>query len=133
VDAHIYTTQTEKNLKRRYLPESWGNCFLEQEMSGDGGIHATRDHINVRSVLRNIKKNCVRPFRLKGVECVVLLHDDARPHASTAARTGALLEHFNWELFDHTPYSPDLAPVSTTSLPPEELAAITALTVGTFL
>jgi transposase len=39
---------------------------------------------------------------------VVLLHDNARPH--TAARTRALLEHFNWELFDHPPYSPDFAP-----------------------
>jgi transposase len=39
---------------------------------------------------------------------VALLHDNARPH--TAARTRALLEHFNWELFDHPPYSPDLAP-----------------------
>jgi transposase len=38
----------------------------------------------------------------------VLLHDNARPHI--AARTRALLEHFNWELFDHSPYSPDLAP-----------------------
>jgi hypothetical protein len=28
------------------------NCFLEQERSADGGIHATRDHNNVRSVLR---------------------------------------------------------------------------------
>jgi hypothetical protein len=35
---------------------------------------------------------------------VVLLHDNARPH--TAASTRALLEHSNWELFDH----PDLAP-----------------------
>jgi hypothetical protein len=26
-----------------------------------------------------------------------------------AAHTRALLEHFNWELFDH-PYSPDLTP-----------------------
>jgi hypothetical protein len=26
------------------------------------------------------------------------------------ARTQALLEHFNWELFDHPLYSPDLAP-----------------------
>jgi histone-lysine N-methyltransferase SETMAR len=25
-------------------------------------------------------------------------------------RARALLEHFNWELFDHPPYSPDLAP-----------------------
>jgi transposase len=39
---------------------------------------------------------------------VVLLHDNACPH--TAARTSALLEHFNWELFEHPPYSPDLAP-----------------------
>jgi histone-lysine N-methyltransferase SETMAR len=38
----------------------------------------------------------------------VLLYDNARPHR--AARTRALLEHFNWELFDHPPYSPDLAP-----------------------
>jgi hypothetical protein len=29
---------------------------------------------------------------------------------SSAART-PLLEHFNRELFDHTPYSPDLAPI----------------------
>jgi transposase len=38
---------------------------------------------------------------------VVLLHDNARSHI--AARTRALLENFNWELFDHPPYSPDLA------------------------
>jgi transposase len=38
----------------------------------------------------------------------VILHDNARQH--TAARIRALLEHFNWELFDHTPYIPDLAP-----------------------
>jgi hypothetical protein len=39
---------------------------------------------------------------------VVLLHENARPH--TAARTRALLEHFNWELFDYRVCSPDLAP-----------------------
>jgi transposase len=38
----------------------------------------------------------------------VLLHETALPH--TAARTRALLEHFNWELFDHPRYSPDIAP-----------------------
>jgi hypothetical protein len=36
---------------------------------------------------------------------VVLLHDNTRLH--TAACTRALLEHFNWELFDHPLYSPD--------------------------
>jgi hypothetical protein len=39
--------------------------------------------------------------------CVMLLYDNARPH--TAARSRALLENFNWELFDHHPYSSDLA------------------------
>jgi hypothetical protein len=38
---------------------------------------------------------------------VMLLHDNVRPHA--AARTQALLEHFNWELFDHPVYSPGLS------------------------
>jgi hypothetical protein len=36
----------------------------------------------------------------------MLLEDNARPH--TAAHTRALLEHFNWQLLDHPPYSPDL-------------------------
>ena len=39
---------------------------------------------------------------------VVLLHDNARPH--TAARTNGLIKLFNCEIFDHPPYSPDLAP-----------------------
>jgi hypothetical protein len=38
---------------------------------------------------------------------VLLLHHNA--HLLTAAHTQALLEHFNWELFDYPPYSPDLA------------------------
>jgi histone-lysine N-methyltransferase SETMAR len=38
---------------------------------------------------------------------VVLLYDNARPHIVAPTRT--LLEHFNWELFDHRPQSPDLA------------------------
>jgi histone-lysine N-methyltransferase SETMAR len=39
---------------------------------------------------------------------VVFLHENERPH--TAARTRALLEHVNWELSEHSPYSPDRAP-----------------------
>jgi hypothetical protein len=38
----------------------------------------------------------------------VLLQDNARPH--TADRTNALIKFFNWEIFDHPSYSPDLAP-----------------------
>jgi hypothetical protein len=38
----------------------------------------------------------------------VFLHDNA--HLHTAARTPALLEHFNWVLSYHPPYTPDLSP-----------------------
>jgi hypothetical protein len=31
------------------------NCFLGQERSSDYGIHAARDHDNIRTVLRNTK------------------------------------------------------------------------------
>jgi histone-lysine N-methyltransferase SETMAR len=39
---------------------------------------------------------------------VVMLHDNACPH--TAAATQDLIMTFDWEQFDHPPYSPDLAP-----------------------
>jgi transposase len=39
---------------------------------------------------------------------VVLLYDNARPH--TAAQTNASIKLFNWKIFDHPPYSPDLVP-----------------------
>lgn len=39
---------------------------------------------------------------------VVLLHDNARPH--TAAHTAETLQKLNFEVLDHPPYSPDLAP-----------------------
>ncbi|GBL90856.1 Mariner Mos1 transposase [Araneus ventricosus] len=39
---------------------------------------------------------------------VVLLHDNVRSH--TAVRTGEVLRKFKWDVFQHPPYSPDLAP-----------------------
>jgi hypothetical protein len=53
---------------------------------------------------------------------VVLIHDNAR--LRTVACTLALLMHFNWELFDHCYYSPDLV---FRDYLPEELGGITAL------
>jgi hypothetical protein len=87
------------------------NRFLGQEWCADGRIHATRGHNNVRNVLQNTKKQLtVIQNKRRGMLTygVVLLHVNALPH--TAVRTRGLLEHFNWELFDHTPYSPVLAP-----------------------
>jgi hypothetical protein len=81
-----------------------GDCFLGQERSADGGIHATRDHNNIKSVLQNTKKNCIGHSEKKAWNActdAVLLHDNARPY--TAAQTQAVLEHFNLELFDQPP------------------------------
>ena len=39
---------------------------------------------------------------------VCLLHDNKRPHSAHV--TTALLEKFKWDILDHPPYSPDLAP-----------------------
>jgi hypothetical protein len=39
---------------------------------------------------------------------VVLLHDSVCLHTAVCAQ--ALLEHFNWELLEHCPHSPDLVP-----------------------
>jgi len=55
--------------------------------------------------LRRSIQNKQRGLLSKGV---ILLHDNARPH--TTARTNALIKLFNWEVFDHPPYIPDLAP-----------------------
>jgi hypothetical protein len=38
-----------------------------------------------------------------------LLHDNERPHTA-AARKNALIMIFNFEIFDHPPYSTDLPP-----------------------
>ena len=54
--------------------------------------------------LRKLIQNKRQGMLSKGV---ILLHDNAWPH--TAARTNALIKLFNWEIFDHPPYSPDLA------------------------
>jgi hypothetical protein len=37
-----------------------GNCFLGQERGADGGIHATMDHNNTRSIFINTKKKLHR-------------------------------------------------------------------------
>jgi hypothetical protein len=61
--THIHQ-KTQKKFKQKLSARKlMENCFLGQEMSGNGGIHATRDHNNVRSVVSNTEKT------VWGVEC----------------------------------------------------------------
>jgi histone-lysine N-methyltransferase SETMAR len=109
VTSEVYYEAPQKLHRAVQKKKTWNadiqysdaNSFLGtgQEKSADGGIYAKRDHRNIRSVLRNTPKTAYS---------VVILHDNARPH--TAARSRALLEHFNWELLNDPAYSLDLAP-----------------------
>jgi hypothetical protein len=114
VDAHKFTKKPKKFKQTlSACHKADGNCFLGEERSADGGIHATNDHNNVRSTLRNNKKlrRAIQNKRRGMLTCgvhVLLLDDNAC--TNTAARTRALLEHSNWELFDHSSNSPNLAP-----------------------
>jgi hypothetical protein len=108
--TYIHQTSRKKKFKQTSVCQKTdGNYFLGQGRSADGGIHAKMDDNNVTSVLRNTKKlhRAIQSKR-RGMltHGVVLLCDNARSH--TAARTRALLEYLNWELFD-CPYSHDLA------------------------
>jgi hypothetical protein len=97
------------NKPKKFKQKADGNCFLGQERNSDDGIHARVGHNNVRSVLRNTKKlRKADHSEQKAWNAVVLLHNNARSY--TAARTRALLEHFCWELFEHSPYSTFIAP-----------------------
>jgi histone-lysine N-methyltransferase SETMAR len=74
--------------------------FIQQRTTISSEVHCETLHKLRRAIHK--KRRGMLTFG------VVLLYDNACPH--TAARTLALLEHFNWELFDHPPDSPDLAP-----------------------
>lgn len=58
-------------------------------------------------VLRNLRR-AIQNKRGKLSKKVFLFHDNARPHS--ARETRALLEQFEWNVYGHPPYSPDLAP-----------------------
>ncbi|KMQ86389.1 transposase [Lasius niger] len=59
-------------------------------------------------ILRRLRRAIQNKRRGMLTRGVCLLHDNARPH--TARDTTALLERFKWDVLEHPPYSPDLAP-----------------------
>lgn len=50
----------------------------------------------------------IRLKRLDRQGQVILLHDNARPHVAQVVKTA--LQELEWEVLQHPPYSPDLAP-----------------------
>jgi histone-lysine N-methyltransferase SETMAR len=75
------------------------------EFMEPGTMITSETYCETLNKLRRAIQNKRRGMLTSGV---VLLHNSTCPH--TAAYTQALLQQFCWDLFDHPPYSPDLAP-----------------------
>lgn len=60
------------------------------------------------ATLARLRRAIQNKRRGKLTKGILLLHDNARPH--TAARSREMIDSFGWEVLDHPPYSPDLAP-----------------------
>jgi hypothetical protein len=107
---HTRSPNKPKNFKQTLCTcqKSDGNSSLGQEISADDGIQGKRDHY-VTSILQTLKRlhRAIQSKRRGMLTSGVVLHDNARSHTTACIR--ALLEHFYWELFDHPPYSADLA------------------------
>jgi len=81
------------------------NEILLTEFMAPGTTITSEVYYETLNKLRRSIKNKRRRMLTTGV---VLLHDNAQ--TDTAARTNALIKLFNWKIFDHPPYSPDMAP-----------------------
>jgi len=79
--------------------------ILLKEFIAPGTTIMSEVYCETLNKLRRSIQNKRRRMLTKGV---VLLHNNARPH--TTAHTNALIKLLNWKIFDHPPYSPDLAP-----------------------
>jgi hypothetical protein len=86
VDAQTFIKQAKKVQTNVVCQKADDNCFLGQERSADGEIHSTRNHNNITSVLRNIKKKLCGAIQNKRcgmlTSGVVLIHDNVRLHTA---------------------------------------------------
>jgi hypothetical protein len=85
--------------------------FIHTEGQSAAEIHRRLCRVygdNVKSKTLNKLWRSIQNKRRRMLTKGVVLHDKAWPH--TAARTSALMNLFNWEIFDHPPCSPDLPP-----------------------
>jgi histone-lysine N-methyltransferase SETMAR len=77
--------------------------LLMEWMPVGATINTQRYCDNLQNLRRAIKE---RPGKLS--RGVLMLHDNAHPHAAHATRD--TLRRFGWGVLDHPPYSPDLSP-----------------------
>jgi len=97
------TTISAKKIMASVFWDHKGIILIEYLPQGET-INAAR-YCETLKKLRRAIQNKRRGLLTSGV---CLLHDNARPH--TANVTKQLLDSFGWDVLNHPPYSPDLAP-----------------------
>ncbi len=77
--------------------------------------------INVERYCETLLRKAIKRKRLGLLmEGVILLHDNARPRSANITR--ALLQQFQWDVFRHPPYSPNLTPSNFALFPALQVA-----------
>jgi len=109
---HMHSPNNPKKFKqtlsnKKMMATVFWYCkgILLTEFMAPGTTITSEVYCEMLNKLRRSIQNKRHGMLTKGV---VLLHDNTWPH--TAACTNALIKLFNWETFEHPPYSPDLVP-----------------------
>jgi hypothetical protein len=112
---HTHSLYKPKSLNKHFLParKLMATVYLDRE--GVLIVEFMQQGTTITSemycgTLKKLRRLAIQSNRYGMLTFgMVLVHDNARPHI--AARTRALVELFNWELFDHPSFSPDLSPI----------------------
>jgi hypothetical protein len=106
---HIDKKKKAENFKQTLSAcrKTDGNYFQGQENGDDGGIPKQGTPITSEMYCVQSRRNMYSAGHSES-KASGAVHRRDNALTSTAARTRALLEQFNWELCDNTPYSPDL-------------------------
>ena len=109
---HTHSPNKPKKFKRTLLNKKmmatafWDRKgILLTEFMAPGTTITSEVYCETLNKLRRSIQNKRGGMLTKGF---VLLHNNMQPH--TAAHTNASIKFFNWEIFYHTPYSPDPMP-----------------------
>lgn len=83
----------------------WQGVLYYELLPQNQTIDSTK-YFSLLNKLKQAIKDNRRKFTKRN--CVVFLHDNARPYASLKTYTHLL--RFGWDILPHPPYSPDIAP-----------------------
>ncbi len=102
----VVMSQSQKNLKLWNQPKKW--CVIHEEYFEPTKTDKTTTAAHYCDTLMSLHMVIKRKQPGLLSHSVIFFHDNARPHSTTIMRL--FLEDFKWDVFRHSPYSPDLVP-----------------------